>query len=42
MVLDMANTEMFGLIKNMITALLVFHRSNKASSTERDIEAMDT
>ena len=42
MVLDMANTETFGFSKNMITALLVFHGSNKASSTERDIEAMNT
>ena len=42
MVLDMANTEMFRLSKNMITALLVFHGSNEASSTDRNIEAMNT
>ena len=42
MVLDIANTETFGSSKNMITALLVVHRSNKPSSTERGIEAMNT
>ena len=42
MVLDMANTEMFRLSKNMITALLVFHGSKEPTSIDRNIEAMST
>ena len=41
MVLEMANTEMFRLSRNMVTALLVSHGSNEASSTDGNIEAMD-